>query len=66
MTKRSGRSEVRALQPADRERWNELWRGYLEFYKHPLPADLTDLTWQRLLDPTHPFQGLAAFQGLRE
>jgi ribosomal protein S18 acetylase RimI-like enzyme len=63
MTKRSGRAEVRSLQAADRERWNELWRGYLEFYKHPLPADLTELTWQRLLDPTHPFQGLVALDG---
>jgi len=63
MTKRSAKAEVRTLQADDRSRWNELWRGYLEFYKHPLPADLTDLTWQRLLDPTHPFQGLAAVDG---
>ena len=60
MTRRSGKVEVRTLQAADRERWHELWRGYLEFYKHELPADLTELTWQRLLDPAHPFQGLVA------
>jgi ribosomal protein S18 acetylase RimI-like enzyme len=56
---------VRPLQPADRERWNELWRGYLQFYKHDLPADLTELTWRRLLDPAHPFQGFAALDGER-
>jgi ribosomal protein S18 acetylase RimI-like enzyme len=56
---------VRSLQPADRERWNELWRGYLQFYKHDLPADLTELTWRRLLDPAHPFQGFAALDGER-
>jgi ribosomal protein S18 acetylase RimI-like enzyme len=56
---------VRPLQPADRDRWNELWRGYLQFYKHDLPADLTDLTWRRLLDPAHPFQGFAALDGER-
>jgi ribosomal protein S18 acetylase RimI-like enzyme len=56
---------VRSLQPADRERWNDLWRGYLQFYKHDLPADLTDLTWRRLLDPAHPFQGFAALDGER-
>jgi ribosomal protein S18 acetylase RimI-like enzyme len=56
---------VRSLQPADRERWNELWRGYLQFYKHDLPADLTELTWRRLLDPAHPFQGFAAVDGER-
>jgi len=60
MTRRSGRAEVRALAPADRERWSELWRGYLEFYRHELPAAVTELTWQRLLDPAHPFQGLVA------
>ncbi len=56
---------VRSLQPADRERWNELWRGYLQFYKHDLPADLTELTWRRLLDPAHPFQGFAALDDER-
>jgi len=58
-------TNVRSLRPADRERWNELWRGYLQFYKHDLPADLTDLTWRRLLDPAHPFQGFAALDGER-
>lgn len=56
---------VRPFQPADRERWNELWRGYLQFYKHDLPTDLTELTWRRLLDPAHPFQGFAALDGER-
>ena len=65
MTRRSAGAEVRALQPADRERWHELWRGYLEFYRYQLPADLTELTWQRLLDPAHPFQGLVALDGER-
>jgi GNAT superfamily N-acetyltransferase len=69
MTRRSGRSEARAvvrnLGPADRERWQALWRGYLEFYRCELPADLTELTWQRLLDPAHPFQGLVAVDGDR-
>ena len=46
-TRRPGKADcimnsiVRPLEPADRERWNELWRGYLQFYKHDLPADLT-------------------------
>ena len=51
---------VRALRADDRERWSELWQGYLDFYRYALPADVTDLTWRRLLDPAHPFQGLAA------
>jgi Acetyltransferases len=51
---------VRPLAAADHERWGELWQGYLDFYRSALPADITELTWQRLLDPAHPFQGLAA------
>lgn len=54
---------VRALQPGDRERWLELWHGYVDFYRYSLPAEITDLTWRRLLDPAHPFQGLAAVTG---
>ena len=58
-------TNVRPLELTDRDRWNELWRGYLQFYKHDLPADVTDLTWRRLLDPAHPFQGFAALDGER-
>jgi GNAT superfamily N-acetyltransferase len=54
---------VRPLQPGDRPRWNDLWRGYLEFYEHPLPAEVTELTWQRLLDPAQPLHGFAAVDG---
>lgn len=56
---------IRPLHSADRERWHELWRGYLQFYKYDLPTDLCELTWRRLLDPGHPFQGLAALDGER-
>ena len=55
--------EVRALRADDRERWGELWQGYLDFYRSALPADITELTWRRLIDPAHPFQGLAARAG---
>jgi ribosomal protein S18 acetylase RimI-like enzyme len=54
---------VRSLHADDRDRWNELWRGYLQFYKSNLPPDITDLTWRRLLEPAHPFQGFAALDG---
>jgi ribosomal protein S18 acetylase RimI-like enzyme len=55
--------KIRALQAADRVRWRELWQGYLDFYRSALPAEITELTWRRLLDPAHPFQGLAAVTG---
>ena len=40
---------IRAAVPADRERWEVLWQGYLVFYKHQLSADVTEATWARLL-----------------
>ncbi len=54
---------VRALREDDSQRWLELWRGYLDFYRYDLPRDITELTWRRLLDPAHPFQGLAYVGG---
>ena len=45
---------IRAAQPADRARWDQLWQGYLIFYKHELAPDVTEATWNRLLsdDPS--------------
>jgi ribosomal protein S18 acetylase RimI-like enzyme len=57
--------QVRSLRADDRERWSELWRGYLDFYRESLPAEITELTWRRLLDPAHPFQGFVALAGER-
>ncbi len=39
------------LEPADRERWTELWRGYLTFYETTLPDAIYATTWQRIIDP---------------
>jgi GNAT superfamily N-acetyltransferase len=51
---------IRPLQPADRHPWDGLWRGYLEFYKATIPDHVTELTWQRLMDPEAPILGFAA------
>lgn len=40
---------VTALRAEDRPRWNELWRGYLDFYETTLPASIYEHTWQRLM-----------------
>jgi ribosomal protein S18 acetylase RimI-like enzyme len=55
--------QVRPLHAEDRERWSALWQGYLDFYHQALPAEITDLTWRRLLDPAHPFHCLVAVSG---
>ncbi|MBD3942857.1 GNAT family N-acetyltransferase [Microbacterium sp. NEAU-LLC] len=51
---------TRALLPDDRDAWQTLWRGYLEFYETELPAAQDDLTWNRLLDPQFPIHGAVA------
>jgi GNAT superfamily N-acetyltransferase len=48
---------------ADRERWGELWRGYLDFYQTQLPPQIYDHTWQRLLMPDSQIRGLGARLG---
>jgi GNAT superfamily N-acetyltransferase len=55
--------EVRELRASDRPRWDVLWSGYLEFYQHALPAQITELTWERLIDPAFPLHGLVALDG---
>jgi GNAT superfamily N-acetyltransferase len=48
---------------ADRVRWTELWRGYLDFYQTQLPPAIYDNTWQCLLMPDSPIRGLGARLG---
>lgn len=51
---------IRTLQPSDRPQWGALWQGYLEFYKSDVPADVTELTWRRILDPEAPILAFCA------
>lgn len=51
-------AKVRALNSSDKERWLELWQGYLVFYKESLPEQVTETTWTRLLDSTFNSYGL--------
>ena len=39
-----------------RTQWNPLWRDYLRFYQSSLANEVTDLLWQRILDPAHEIQ----------
>ena len=40
---------IRTAKPQDRARWDELWQGYLVFYKEELAPEITEATWKRLL-----------------
>ena len=51
---------IRALRAGDEQRWRGLWAGYLEFYETVLATNVTDIQWQRLLDPAQDPHGLGA------
>lgn len=51
---------IRGLAQGDRERWNELWQGYLTFYREDVPKEITDVTWLRLLTPDGGIDGVVA------
>jgi GNAT superfamily N-acetyltransferase len=44
----------------DRPQWEELWNGYLRFYRARLGPEITDTTWARLLDPAEQPHGIVA------
>ena len=51
---------IRSLTHNDRTQWDQLWQGYLTFYESAVPADVTDLTGSRLMDPEAPILGFCA------
>jgi GNAT superfamily N-acetyltransferase len=42
---------IRAALPGDEGAWRALWRSYCDFYGTVLEDEVTDRTWQRILDP---------------
>lgn len=42
---------IRPIAQGDKEQWLVLWQGYLDFYKTTIPADQTERTWTRIMDP---------------
>jgi ribosomal protein S18 acetylase RimI-like enzyme len=54
------RVTIRPIAPSDKERWLELWEGYLTFYETALPGEITELTWERLNDPDFALDGILA------
>jgi len=51
---------IRSLRAEDREGWESLWHGYLEFYRAALTRDVTEQTWAALIDPASAVYGLVA------
>lgn len=40
--------QIRPLIHEDKSQWLSLWRQYLDFYRHPLEDQITELTFERL------------------
>jgi GNAT superfamily N-acetyltransferase len=51
---------TRPLAASDRPQWDVLWQGYLRFYRHRLPNDITDSTFARLVDDKAQPHGIVA------
>jgi GNAT superfamily N-acetyltransferase len=58
----SDRVQVRRLRDEDRAAWDELWRGYLRFYRADVSDAVTDATFARLRDESGGLLGLIADQ----
>lgn len=52
--------KIRPIERRDRQQWDPLWQGYLDFYEATLSQDRTDLTWERFFDSTHVFKAFVA------
>ena len=51
---------IRPLRESDREAWNALFQGYINFYEAKVPDDVIELTWKRLTGRQDGFLGLVA------
>ena len=49
---------IRPVRPEDKANWLPLWQGYLQFYEHDLPSDITDTLWARFFDAAEPVHAL--------
>lgn len=52
---------IRPLEPRDKDAWQPLWRGYLDFYETSVSEEVTAATWRRIVDPGGEIHGLGAF-----
>ena len=51
---------IRELKETDKDRWRELWAGYLEFYKSNSSPEQTEFTWKRLINNEQKMYGFVA------
>jgi GNAT superfamily N-acetyltransferase len=46
-----GAPVIRSALPTDEAGWRRMWQGYCDFYGVKLGKQVSDRTWQRILDP---------------
>jgi GNAT superfamily N-acetyltransferase len=56
---------VREVSVSDRDAWWELWEGYNSFYDASVAPEISERTWERIIDPEAPFVGRLAEYGGR-
>ncbi|MCV4261729.1 GNAT family N-acetyltransferase [Pseudomonas capsici] len=53
--------QIRPVTADDHDAWLPLWQAYLRFYKTELADGVSDVTWQRFLDPAEPTHSALAW-----
>ena len=54
---------IKPLTAADYDAWHSLWQDYLTFYETSLLANITQATWDKILDNEVPIYGFGAWDG---
>jgi GNAT superfamily N-acetyltransferase len=57
-------SIVRPLARTDADSWRRLWDAYIEFYEASVPEEVTQSTWDRLLEANSMIGRVAESEGL--
>ncbi|MBB1093627.1 GNAT family N-acetyltransferase [Rhodopseudomonas palustris] len=53
--------EIHPVGPDERDAWEPLWNGYLDFYQATLTPGTSDVTWGRFHDPAEPMYLLGGY-----
>lgn len=54
---------IRPLCSKDEDAWRDLWHGYVNYYRAEVSEDVTQTTWERILQPDFPIHGLGCING---
>ena len=55
--------KIKFLTFGDKNKWQNLWQCYLNFYQTDLPQSVTDHTWQNITNNNSTIYGFGAWQG---